>query len=173
MVNWCDHKLRRQALDQLAYEDLEAHDMMACAYPDHPHPAYRSCIQHLGNGGEYHVPRTPFTVDGFHPETNTVYEFHGCFWHGCPKCYPVHDENHLRLHDRTMNDVYQKSQNKMTCIRAKGSNVIKMWECKWTRLKQTRSHVQASVDSLQFVEPSTLVTPFAGDTPMPSNCIIT
>ena len=20
-------------------------------------------------------------------ETNTVYEYHGCYWHGCPKCF--------------------------------------------------------------------------------------
>ena len=27
-------------------------------------------------------------VDGFCLETNTVFQFHGCYWHGCPKCYP-------------------------------------------------------------------------------------
>ena len=26
-------------------------------------------------------------VDGFHEATNTVFQFHGCFWHGCPKCH--------------------------------------------------------------------------------------
>jgi G:T-mismatch repair DNA endonuclease (very short patch repair protein) len=26
-------------------------------------------------------------VDGFDKTTNTVYQFHGCFWHGCPNCY--------------------------------------------------------------------------------------
>jgi len=30
-LNWCDHELRQQALDQLTHEDLEAHDMMARA----------------------------------------------------------------------------------------------------------------------------------------------
>ena len=24
----------------------------------------------------------PFLVDGYEPETNTVYQFHGCHWHG-------------------------------------------------------------------------------------------
>ena len=27
------------------------------------------------------------SVDGFHEATNTVFQFHGCFWHSCPKCY--------------------------------------------------------------------------------------
>ncbi len=26
-------------------------------------------------------------VDGFCKDTKTVYEFQGCFWHGCRKCY--------------------------------------------------------------------------------------
>ena len=27
-------------------------------------------------------------VDGYHPETKTVFQYHGCFWHGCIKCFP-------------------------------------------------------------------------------------
>ena len=42
-------------------------------------------IQHAGNAGEYRIPDTNFHVDGFDFTTNTVYEFHGCFWHGCPR----------------------------------------------------------------------------------------
>ena len=134
-LTWCDHQLRQQALSQLTPEDLEAEDMMARAYPDHPHPAHRPHLQHVGNAGEYHVPGTPFTVDGFHFETNTVYEFHGCFWHGCPKCYPVGHEKHLPLYDRTMQDVYEKTQAKIATIREKGYNVHEMWECQWSQLK--------------------------------------
>ncbi|CAB3984321.1 probable DNA polymerase-like [Paramuricea clavata] len=26
-------------------------------------------------------------VDGYCPETNTIYQFHGCFFHGCKTCY--------------------------------------------------------------------------------------
>ena len=126
---------------------------MARAYLDHPHPSQRHYIQHVGNAGEYRVPGTTFTVNGFHRESNTVYEFHGCFWRGCPKCYPVRDEAHLRLCDRTMQDVYNKTQQKMTQLRTQGYTIREMWEREWTRLKQSRSDVQTYVDSLQFVEP--------------------
>ena len=163
-LTWCDHQLRQQALSQLTPEDLEAEDMMARAYPDHPHPAHRYHLQHVGNAGEYHVPGTPFTVDGFHPETNTICEFHGCFWHGCPKCYPIRYEKHLRLHDRTMQDVYEKTQAKIATLRGKGYNVHEMWECQWSQLKKTQPDVQTYV--------ATLVTPFAEDAPMLSICII-
>jgi len=152
-LTWCDHQRRQKALEQLTYEDLKAHDLMARAYPDHPHPSQLHYVQHVGNAGEYHVPGTTFTVDGFHHETNTVYEFHGCFWHGCPKCYPVRNEKHLRLCKRTMHDVYEKTQNKMRQLHILGYNVIEMWECEWARLKQTSPDIQTYVDSLEFVEP--------------------
>ena len=152
-LTWWDHQLRQQALEQLTHEDLKAQDLMASAYPDHPHPTQRHYLQHVGNAGEYHLPGTTFSVDGFHRETNTVYEFHGCFWHGCPKCYPVRNKKHLRLCKRTMHAAYENTQNKMTRLRAQGYNVIEMWECEWARLKQTSPNIQTYVDSLEFVEP--------------------
>ena len=41
-------------------------------------------------------------------KNNTVYEFHGCFWHGCPKCFPNRNDinpkskkyikNYMKIH---------------------------------------------------------------------------
>ena len=43
-------------------------------------------LQHaLSTRGEKVLLKAP--VDGFHEATNAVFQFHGCFWHGCPKCY--------------------------------------------------------------------------------------
>ena len=39
-------------------------------------------IQHAGNAGEYRIPGTKFLVDGYCQDTQTVYEFQGCFYHG-------------------------------------------------------------------------------------------
>ena len=46
-------------------------------------------IQHALNGGEkgLTIDHKAKKVDGFYKETNTVYEFYGCFWHGCTNCY--------------------------------------------------------------------------------------
>ena len=152
-LTWCEHQHRQQALAQLTPEELEAEDRMLHIHPNYPHPAHRSHLQYVRSGGEYRVPGTPFTLDGFHFPSNTIYEFHGCFWHGCPKCYPIRHEKHLRLFNRTVQDVYEKTQAKMATLRQKGYNVIEMWECQWSQLKQTRPDIQAYVDSLQFVLP--------------------
>ena len=38
------------------------------------------CIQHARNDGEKRLG--PYLLDGYCEETNTAYEFQGCFWHG-------------------------------------------------------------------------------------------
>ena len=43
-------------------------------------------IKHALNGGEKNLTDIG-KVDGFCKETKTVYEFQGCFWHGCEKCF--------------------------------------------------------------------------------------
>ena len=42
-------------------------------------------IRHQGNGREKRIEKLP--VDGWCAETRTAYQFHGCVWHGCPKCH--------------------------------------------------------------------------------------
>ncbi len=37
-------------------------------------------IEHVRNGGEERLKR--YSMDGYHRESNTVYEFQGCLWHG-------------------------------------------------------------------------------------------
>jgi hypothetical protein len=37
-------------------------------------------IEHVRNGGEKRLGR--YSMDGYHEESNTVYEFQGCLWHG-------------------------------------------------------------------------------------------
>ena len=41
-------------------------------------------IQHVRNGGEKRVEG--YSLDGYCEETNTAYEFQGCFWHGKDLC---------------------------------------------------------------------------------------
>ena len=110
-LHWVDHQLRQEALNQLTPEDLEAHDLMAMAYPDHSHPSYRHYVCHVDNEGEFAIPGTPYHADGYCVDNNTIYEFHGCFFHGCPSCYPVRHEKHQRLEDLTFYEVYERTKN--------------------------------------------------------------
>ena len=58
-----------------SYEGLLCLLLQEIHYPD---------LQHtLSTCGKKVLLMAP--VDGFHETTNTVLQFHGCFWHGCPK----------------------------------------------------------------------------------------
>lgn len=45
-----------------------------------------NALRHTIDGNE--VTSVPFTVKCYDDESRIVYEFHGCYWHGCPTCYP-------------------------------------------------------------------------------------
>ena len=69
--------------------------------------AYGVNIQHPLNGGEKKltIGDKTFKVDRFCEQTNTVYEFYGCFWHGCPNCYKPNIINSKNQNDMgTFND---------------------------------------------------------------------
>ncbi len=38
------------------------------------------CVEHVRNGGEKRIGG--YSLDGYHQESNTAYEFQGCLWHG-------------------------------------------------------------------------------------------
>ena len=39
-----------------------------------------------GHGGERWIEGAP--VDGYHHKTKTIFQYHGCPWHGCRGCFP-------------------------------------------------------------------------------------
>ena len=41
--------------------------------------------------GERWVEGAP--VDGYYHKTRTVFQYHSCHWHGCPRCYPDRKNN--------------------------------------------------------------------------------
>jgi len=44
----------------------------------------RNNVVHAGNGREVHLALVPnVEVDGYCAQTNEVFEYLGCFWHGC------------------------------------------------------------------------------------------
>lgn len=87
-----------------------------------------SCnIMHGKNGGEYSIPGTLYFADGYCEETNTIYEFHGDFWHGNPQIYSS-DMIHPILEHVTMGELYQKTIDREQKIKELGYNLVVMWE---------------------------------------------
>ena len=110
-------------------------------------------IRHAGNEGEYRIPNRNYTVDGYDEVTKTVYEFQGCFWHGCRTCYPNRSEPHRRLEDRSMEDVFICTQRKVLDLANRGYNVKQMWECQWAQLKQNDPELRDFLSKMNIVSP--------------------
>ena len=86
-------------------------------------------IKHALNGSvkELTIGDETYKIDGFCEETNTVYEFYGCFCHGCPNCYKPNIINSKNQKDMgTLND---KTIEKGETIRNAGYSHISTYEC--------------------------------------------
>lgn len=66
-----------------------------------------------------------YTVDGYDKETNTVYLYHGRFWHGCPNTYDP-EKQHPVL-DVKMKDLYEKTLHYENKIKQAGYNLVVQW----------------------------------------------
>lgn len=110
-------------------------------------------IQHACNGGEHAIRHRDnvFHVDGYDPHTHTVYEFHGCYWHGCPTCFPDRDKQHYKLGEQTARDLYEVTLKKEAILREQGYIVHIMWECEWTQKKKEDPDLEALVKSMRVV----------------------
>jgi len=84
-------------------------------------------IQHAeSEQGEYFIEGIG-KVDGFCMKTNTVFEYHGDFWHGNPNIYKQ-DVYHPVIKDKTFGDIYAKTLQRDKQIKQKGYNLIVKWE---------------------------------------------
>lgn len=65
-------------------------------------------------------------VDSYCQETNTVYEFHGDYWHGNPSIYNRNEINAVTK--STFGELYDKTIERERKIRELGYNLIVKWE---------------------------------------------
>ena len=94
--------------------------------------AYHKPIQHkLNTGREVKIGKYP--VDGFLPPVNpddkaTVFQFHGCFWHGhlCDVTRGIQNEQWLA----TRVQKFKRTQEITTYLK-RNHHVVEMWECQF------------------------------------------
>ena len=112
-------------------------------------------IRHARNGGEKRVKTSKGKehVDGWDEESKTVFEFLGCLWHGCPRCFP--NKRDLRpsiMPDRSPNEAHRASKEKLNRLEER-YHVKHIWECEWRAVKKQDPHVKAFVEDLKWVDP--------------------
>jgi hypothetical protein len=76
-------------------------------------------------------------VDRYCDDTRTIYQFHGCFYHGCKKCYDGEDYNQI-VHERFF-ILRARTQRMIALFRQHGYEVVEKWECDYRK----ESHISA------------------------------
>ena len=108
-----------------------------------------------GHGGEYYVHlyagkeknshAREIPVDGYEPESNTIFQYHGCKWHGCP-CQKRKERNSLEEELRPLGrsevliaeQRYAKTIELEKKMKEQGFKIVSVWECEKPELKKKR-----------------------------------
>jgi len=120
----------------------------AHAWLDHVGRQLGIVIRHDRNYKEKRIGRHGLPVDGYHEETNTVFQFHGCFWHGHP-CSKTRGLTTHPYRKMSMDEVYSETLEKEKYVEDLGYNLKRVWECEWEGMlrrdpsmsKQSRSYI--------------------------------
>jgi len=78
-----------------------------------------------GQGGERYILGAP--VDGYARKPKIIFQYHGCWWHGCRPCFA--DRNTKIAHGRTREELYLATEARTKKLREAGYRVIEKWEC--------------------------------------------
>ena len=103
-------------------------------------------IRHQLNNMEKRIGGRKLPVDGFHAETQTVYQFHGCFWHG-HECALNRGKDFNEKRQKPMAELREETRANTEYIRSKGYNVVEMWECEWRQIKKNNRELQRFIAS--------------------------
>lgn len=75
---------------------------------------------------QYNIPNSTICVDGYDSLTNTIYLFHGDFWHGNLKKFnPDHINPRIK---KTYRQLYEETIKYESYLKELGYNLIIMWE---------------------------------------------
>ncbi|XP_067660559.1 uncharacterized protein [Haliotis asinina] len=118
----------------------------------HQHPGLH--IQHARNGGEARFDGgdgSRYTVDGYDANTRTVYEYLGCFWHGCTRCYKTDRcEPHATLGTAPW-ERFHHTMYRLGVLRQHPDidQVVTQWECDFLKEQKDNEDLRAFLTTLQ------------------------
>ena len=113
---------------------------------------WRGRIRHAMNEGEF-LPSDAGVgrVDGFDEQTRTCFEFLGCFWHGCMRCYGQDTESPFG--GATMMNMNRKTAEKREQLEQVAYTVVTIWECEWVKYLDEHPDARKEVNVMPVVEP--------------------
>jgi len=85
-------------------------------------------IQHAARQKEAIIKN--INVDGFCSERKQIFQFHGCYFHGHPKCFPYKRNESIQGNKFDTLDIrFENTITRTERLKSFGYEVIEMWEC--------------------------------------------
>jgi hypothetical protein len=106
-------------------------------------------IRHCKNGGEMKIGN--YYLDGYDALTQTGYEFHGCIFHGCPKCQKSTTFNTIK--QETMGSIYKQHLERIRYIKSHLFNLVELWECDWDEMVKTNRDLKEFIENEDEIRP--------------------
>lgn len=83
-----------------------------------------------------------YFVDGYDEINKTIYEFYGCLWHGCQRCFPRGGAFPLAGKSNadkqeTLQDRWLRTNERREWFLSKGYKLIEMWYCEFEMRRGT------------------------------------
>ena len=97
-----------------------------------------------------------YKVDGYfeYQGKRYVYEYHGCNFHGCMKCFPHNRETTMNNH-RSIAQRWRDTQLKEKRLKEKGYVVLSKWSCEFAEEKQ-KPKVRDFLNTVNIQDPINL-----------------
>ena len=119
-------------------------------------------IRHQLNNTEERIGDRKLPVDGFNVESQTVYQFQGCYWHGHDCALNRGKEANEK---RNKPELLEETRADTKYMRSKGYRVVEMWECEWRRMKRTNRELQRfiatelrrTLDTIKIMSPERIL----------------
>lgn len=88
-----------------------------------------------------------YRVDGYCSQTNQVFEFHGCFFHGHTCMISNRDKPLYGNPSDTLSRRYERTQIKTAKLRQSGYEVVEIWECEFRKKLQNDKQLAVSLEN--------------------------
>jgi hypothetical protein len=105
-------------------------------------------IDHAENIGEHRIKNSRYKADGYCEKTNTIFEFNGCYYHGCDACFKNRDDIN-KVSGKSYRELFEKTKLKEEHCVIEGYQYIAMWECQWTQLKKSDEQMNEYMDMIR------------------------
>ena len=150
-----EHPIRRQLSNEFQPEFVDKFGRLSREWLEWVAREKNITIRHKFNSKEKSLGHRHIRVDGWDAQNHTVYQFHGCFFHGhdCQKTEGCGDVNlvsgksFLELREAT-EEITSYLKNDV------GVNVIEMYECEWERMKMDQPEIEDFIQTSLPQSPS-------------------